>query len=844
MGIDADFTIDYVNKRIRRADSPGSTDVYLVNDLYSWLQNVFDDLDQMDDDVPMSAQTPTEYTLVNGWIVLEECIPFLKQGAIQTVGWNASTYAYGIRVFEFLASGYVSAVTGDIGREVGYSGGTPTDTGTLLAYDNTLRKWWVRVDDTGDTFSNTATAIDLDDGAGTGAGTLNKASITGENLWANIYTLGTIADTPYAQVYAYQADEPLTEWWPEDRASGGHIDALIKVKEAGTFIDGGNITVFCRHYQDTFDHFPIDLSSGGRNAVPLATSVDINNTTAELYLSLQESDLSGLTVGLFVRGETSNAYGEIISVDDTNDYVYLGNVKGTFQTSETIAETTDGTAAGDTTSDYTNDAATAYTNVVAGYGGAGKIMLYTVNGEVDVDTTTGTEPALLETFTGGTYSATGVVLDITVSGTWGSGGTATIVVGNMTGGVADGETLTFSGGGTAAVNDTHGIDQTVVTVDKAYSQQTAYTYNMVADLNGDTVADFYEYLKYVTREDASFNIYSYNSGIRLITFVSGGYVNCVEGDIGLQVLGGTTGDTGTLLAYDNGNRIWTVKMDSCTGTPASDDLFDQAETVEVTTAGGTGTGTTIGASVPSPQLGEEYIQAMPQYAPLKASPLGTFAGGTYFGARGIWIEDMDSGDANSYQLVDATNTTRTPPVSVPVKVTGLETGDRAAVFPTTGDNFTIDKNQYDMVAQSGSVAYVNVDVSGGDIPNDTPADGTIIVVRRDSGGNILGEDRYTYTAWDNDNSPVYGTFTISGVTSSAYDTDDTAYVPYAFGISIADGDVQESVQYVSDRWVMARVRQIGILPFQTKGKIQNTGYTATAIRTEDTIVVYTTTTTT
>lgn len=842
MTIDQDFTIDYVNKRIRRATSPSTTDVYTVNNLYSWLQNVFDDLDQMDDDVPMSAQTPTEYTLTNGWIVLEECIPYLKTGAIQTVGWNANSYGSGIRILEFLASGYVSAVAGDIGREVGYSGGTPTDTGTLLDYDNTLRKWWVRVDDTGDTFSNTGTAIDLDDAVGTGAGTLKKASTTGESLWSNIYTLGTIADTPYAQVYVYQGADPLTEWWPEDRASSGHIDALIKVKEAGTFINSGYVTVFCRMYQDTFDHFPIDLSSGGRNAVPLATSIDINNTTAELYLALQESDLSALTVGLFVRGETSNAYGEIISVDDTNDYVYLGNVKGTFQTSETIAETTDGTAAGDTASDYTNDAATAYTNVVAGYGGSGKIQIYTVNGEVDVDTTTGSEPAVFETFTGGSYSATGVVLDITVSGTWGSGGTATIVVGNMTGGVADGETLTFSGGGTAAVNDTDGIDQTVVTVDKNFSQQTAYTYNMVADLNGDTVADFYEYLKYITREDSTFNIYSYNSGIRLVTFQSGGYVSCVEGDVGRAVTGGTTGDSGTLLAYDNGNRIWTVKMDICTGTPASDDLFDQVETVSV--SGGTGTGSTIGASVPSPQVGEEYIQAMPQYAPVKASPLGTFAGGTYFGARGIWIEDMDSADANSYQLVDATNETRTPPISVPVKVTGLEHGDRAGVFLTTGDNFIIEKEQYDMVAQGGGVAYVNVDVSGGDIPNDTPADGTIIVVRRDSGGNILGEDRYTYTSWDNDNSPVYGTFTITGVTSSAYDTDDTAYVPYAFGISIGGVDVQESVQYVTSRYVMARVRQIGILPFQTKGQIGNTGYTATAIRTEDTIVVYTTTTTT
>jgi hypothetical protein len=575
--------------------------------------------------------------------------------------------------------------------------------------------------------------------------------------------------------------------------------------------------------------------------VPLATAIDINNTTAELYLNLDEPDLSGLTVGLFVRGETSNAFGEIISVDDSNDYVYLGNVRGTFQTSEIIAETTDGTAAGDTASDYTNNSGTAFFNVVAGYGSG--IDIYSVTGEIDIDATSGAEPALYSVMTGA--SGTAVVLAKDVTGTWGSGGTATLVIGNATGGFTDGETVTFSGAGGGDINDVNGIDTTVVTVERNYSQQTAYDYNAVVGLGGDTVADFYEYLKYVTREDSAFQLYSYNSGIRLITFAAGGYVSCVEGDIGLQVLGGSTGDTGTLLAYNNGTRVWTVKMDINTGTPASDDLFNETETVEVTSAGGTGTGTTIGAAVPAPQDGEEYIQLMPHYAPVKQSPLGTFAGGTYFGPRGLWIEDMDSNDSNSYQLIDSGNTGRTPPVSVPVKVTGLENGDRGAVFLTTGDNFIIDKSQFDNVAQSISEAFVNVDVSGGDIPNDTPADGTVIVVRRDAGGDILGEDRYDYTSWNNDNSPTYGTFVISGVTSAAYDTDDTTYVPYAFGQSVGGSDVEESVQYVDDRFVMARVRKIGILPFQTKGKIlDGVGYTATAIRTEDTIVVFTTTTTT
>lgn len=68
MAIQDDFTIDYVNKRIYH--SSGTT-IYTVNALYSYLQNTFDEPEQMDDPIPMSAQTPTEYTLINGWFMNE-----------------------------------------------------------------------------------------------------------------------------------------------------------------------------------------------------------------------------------------------------------------------------------------------------------------------------------------------------------------------------------------------------------------------------------------------------------------------------------------------------------------------------------------------------------------------------------------------------------------------------------------------------------------------------------------------------------------------------------------------------------------------------------------------------
>lgn len=73
-----------------------------------------------------------------------------------------------------------------------------------------------------------------------------------------------------------------------------------------------------------------------------------------------------------------------------------------------------------------------------------------------------------------------------------------------------------------------------------------------------------------------------------LTFASGGYTDAVAGDIGKIVTGGTTGDTGTLVWYDNDTRRWTILPDT------SGDTFDAAEAVTITD--GTGAGTTSQAA--------------------------------------------------------------------------------------------------------------------------------------------------------------------------------------------------------------------------------------------------------
>lgn len=184
MAIGDDWTINYSTKKI--SHTSGST-VYTVNQMYSWIMDTFDELAQMDDTVPMSAQTPTVYSLINGW------------------QFDSATD------YQFL------------------KGGAINDT-------------------------------------------------TNNDLWANVYTIGTIESG--TQIYIDQNAALLTSFW-----STGHIDILVKVKSGGVEIDSGIITLYARELSDSYDWYEIDLTAGGRNPVPLATANDLDNQTLEATIA-------------------------------------------------------------------------------------------------------------------------------------------------------------------------------------------------------------------------------------------------------------------------------------------------------------------------------------------------------------------------------------------------------------------------------------------------------------------------------------------------------------------------------------------------------------------------------
>lgn len=661
MAISDDFTIDYVNQRVYHS---AGTVIYSVNALYSYLQDTFDELAQMDDTIPMSAQTPTEYTLINGWFTDDDSFQFLKGGAVQTSGHNNV-----IQILTLASGGYTNAVAGDIGKMVTDDA---ANTGNLLAYNNTSRKWWIRWNTT--IANSSVMAIT----SGTGAGTASGASVTGENLWPNVYTLGTIEQhVNEEQIYIAQNGARIfsgTEWWPEDKTNSAvrHIDVLIKTKEAAVEIDSGNITVFLRNYPsggnaDLYDHFGIDLTAGGRNAVPLATSVDLNNTS-------QQSTVSGY-----------------------------------------------------------NDIAIAFVN--------GTITYSAVNGAFTDFTT----------ITGSTSAATGVFLKQTT--TTGSG---TMTLGNVVGTFQNGEALTGAPSKSATSSST--LTKTY-TMTKAFEQGTNKNYSVIIGCATRVLSQVYEYLKYVTRIGSTFTMYP-------TTYPQGGPLSS---------------------ATQQGQLYIRAHEDTQT-TPTN------------------------------------------TFSPVKASPFGTFAGGKFFGAQGVWIENMATADIQNFQLIDSDGNTQSPPNKQSVTITNLLSDDRVSVFRTTSGT-TINKAMY--TAAAGNNTGNSTFVVTGTIAVDTPSSGSIRVVDI-SDTTATRETRYTYTSW--------ATSTFSGLSPTLdrqyTQTDDTAYVPF---IDIAATTTSATVQviYTTDRTILIRVRRktaTAILPFETTGTFGSTGYSTSAIRTTDTII--------
>ena len=679
MAIADDWSVDTVNRIIKYI---GTGTRYSVNELYSYLQDLFDNPEYMDDPVPMSARTPTDYQLINQWYITQESFKYLYGGAIATSDWDADTYDNGIVLITFEETGYTDAVESDIGKTV--TGSTTGDFGTLIDYDNTNRRWWVRVTTAG-TYASAGETVSVS--GGTGSGTVSSVA-TGEWLWSNVYTLGSIDYDSLIYVYYgkykfstgyYPAGDEVEPFWLE-LTGVGHIDILVLIKEADTVIKNGYITVFLRNYWDTQDYFEIDISGGGRNAVPLSTSTDISNTTtASTVRDYTDIKIAQVCGKLNVTGES-----------------------GTFQTWETV--------------------------------------------------------------TGDTSGATGIVLEYNADLHY-------LILGQVEGTFQDGETITGSdSGATATVSGT--LDVSITTINKDLKNGAgARPYDIAINLAGRTLAEFYEYLKYIT-SSYYYNVdkaFFYNANTDSYTDETDD-INESEttDDVLLPPQQTTTaGDAIYIGSPDQFNRVtfyittpgdysdititweywngsaWTSLSvtDNTNGftksgvldvsfTPPTDWATTDVNGVTaywIRAVASFGTSPAITTAPKATQAwlyygdqwyiiqndgsslyktyGIFYKYAQSTYSPVKQEPFGQYLGGTFFGAQGVWIENYDPSDAKNFQLIDSEGVTQKPPNVVTVKVTSCVEGDRVGVFRLTGAGGEIDKQRYQIGFSSIDYAY-------------------------------------------------------------------------------------------------------------------------------------------
>jgi len=136
-----DFTVYYgsENNQQRIEWTGSATGTRTLNELYSALLKLFDEVGQMDDPVPMKAVTPDIYEMINQWFIDDTTVEHLTGGSLSSNGWVSGTDEH-VLILGYSASTEFDSA--DIGRTI--LGGTTGDAGTILDFNTTRNLVWVR----------------------------------------------------------------------------------------------------------------------------------------------------------------------------------------------------------------------------------------------------------------------------------------------------------------------------------------------------------------------------------------------------------------------------------------------------------------------------------------------------------------------------------------------------------------------------------------------------------------------------------------------------------------------------------------------------------------------------
>lgn len=208
---------------------------------------------------------------------------------------------------------------------------------------------------------------------------------------------------------------------------------------------------------------------------------------------------------------------------------------------------------------------------------------------------------------------------------------------------------------------------------------------------------------------------------------------------------------------------------------------------------------------------------------VKVAPFGTFAGGSFFGARGVFVENMDSTDVQSYQLIDAAGTTRNPPNFQAVAVSGLVVGDRVAVFRRAftdgvsltynddggGGNSEITRSTGSFI-RDGHIAGETITVSGTASNNDSftvlsvsaltiVLDGIVLSDEGPVASDLVGSaiDKETFQGAASGNNLGDGDFVVQESLPTDLPSSGTIVIVNTNGSEVSSGGYEYQIAYTS-----------------------------------------------
>lgn len=182
------------------------------------------------------------------------------------------------------------------------------------------------------------------------------------------------------------------------------------------------------------------------------------------------------------------------------------------------------------------------------------------------------------------------------------------------------------------------------------------------------------------------------------------------------------------------------------------------------------------------------------YAITKDSPIGIFAGGKIFYARGWYPTNVPAADASDYQTTPTNTTSPTsPPVFYVLERTGVPLGASVIIVRRSSPGFAL-VNEFTLA--SGNNSGNGTLVLSSSIPADKPSSGYVRVFDDDG-----EEQRYAYASYSG------ATLTLSGTLSRSYSAGNSAYIPYVDTDNAASTVVGAPLRFVSNRDLTSTVRK-------------------------------------